>query len=524
MSHKVNLVRVLTTATGNSTPITLGARYSTLFKTPAEAGAIDGRTYTYLIVDGNDYEYGRGVYTASGTSLSRNALESRVAGTLGTSRLNLSGTAQVRFVELAEDMDGVRGTRAVTGTTDVLMNSDHGYVVTFSNASAVAASLAQAGTGNAFLDGWTLFVKNKGAGAVTITPATSTIDGAATLVLAQNQGAMIWSDGTNYQAFRLGNIWDGPVPLTSAQRGQAAANLQIVMPPQGRLTLASATPVMTTNQSAKTTIYYTPYIGNQIPIYDGTNFVPTAFAEISVATTDTTKNPSAIGASKVNDWFVWNDNGTLRLTHGPDWTNDTTRSNGISYASGILVNNDPVTNGPAATRGTYVGTTRSNASSQLDWIYGGAATGGSPAWFGVWNAYNRVEVSTQVTDTTVIWTSPQNTVRALDNSNNNRVSYICGIAEDVISARVQYVAAGSVGGDNIGVGIGYDSVSVISGAVSTVGGTLFVPCLGEFATTSQGFHVMQALDVHQGNTATASVLGQFAPGYVQGALTVKLKA
>lgn len=203
MSHKVNLVRVLTAATGNSTPITLGARYSTLFKTPAEAGAIDGRPYTYLIVDGNDYEYGRGVYTASGTSLSRNVMESRVAGTIGTSRLNLSGTAQVRFVELAEDMDGVRGTRAVTATTDVLMNSDHGYVVTFSNASAIAASLAQAGAGNAFLDGWTLLVKNKGAGPVTITPATSTIDGAATLVLAQNQGAMIWSDGTNYQSFKF---------------------------------------------------------------------------------------------------------------------------------------------------------------------------------------------------------------------------------------------------------------------------------------------------------------------------------
>lgn len=206
MSHKINLVRVLTAATGNSSPIQLDNAYSQLFMTPAEAGAMNGRTYSYFIVDGNNWEYGRGVYTSSGTTLARNVIASRSGGTLGTSRINLTGTAQVRFVELAEDMDGVRGTRAVTGTSDTLNNSDLGYAVTYSNASAVAVSLAQAGASNLFLDGWAVFVKNKGAGAVSITPATSTIDGAATLVLQQGQAAMIWSDGTNYQAIKFGVV------------------------------------------------------------------------------------------------------------------------------------------------------------------------------------------------------------------------------------------------------------------------------------------------------------------------------
>jgi hypothetical protein len=242
MSHKVNLVRVLTAATGNSTPITLGTKYSNLFMTPAEAGAMDGRVYTYLIVDGNDFELGRGAYTASGTSLARTTvLYSRIAGTLGTSRITLSGTAQVRFIESAEDMDGVRGTRAVTGTSDTLNNSDLGFAVTYSNASAVVVSLAQASVSNLFLDGWAVWVKNKGAGAVTITPATSTIDGAATLVLAQNQGALIWSDGTNYQSFKfrgdLGSAavradtdfvrTDAAQSLTATQQAQARANAGI---------------------------------------------------------------------------------------------------------------------------------------------------------------------------------------------------------------------------------------------------------------------------------------------------------
>ena len=215
MSHKVNLVRVFTAATGTSTPITLGSAYSQLFMTPAEAGAMDGRVYTYLIVDGNDWEMGRGAYTASGTSLARTTIiASRIAGTLGTSRITLSGTAQVRFIEAAEDMDGVRGTRVVTGTSDVLANSDQGYVVTYSNASAIGVSLAQAGSSNLFLAGWATIVQNTGGGTVTITPATSTINGAATLTLATGMGALIWSDGTNYRAYFI----PGTKPLLTSEK------------------------------------------------------------------------------------------------------------------------------------------------------------------------------------------------------------------------------------------------------------------------------------------------------------------
>jgi hypothetical protein len=125
----------------------------------------------------------------------------------------------------------------------------------------------------------------------------------------------------------------------STQLQASAAASGILTLPQGTgLTLVTATPVMTTTQSAKTTIFYTPYHGNLVPIYDGTNMVPTAVAEISVATTDTTKSPAAIGASKVNDWFVWSDAGTIRIGHGPDWTSDTARSAGTALVmvNGIL--------------------------------------------------------------------------------------------------------------------------------------------------------------------------------------------
>jgi len=215
----------------------------------------------------------------------------------------------------------------------------------------------------------------------------------------------------------------GPTGATGGAGGGGGGGLDR---PQGRLTLQSATPVMTTTQSAKTTIYYTPYVGDQVPLYDGSSMVMTTFAELSVATTDTTKSPAAIGASKVNDWFVWSDAGTVRISHGPDWTSDTARSAGTALVmvNGVLLNNASITNGPAAQRGTYVGTTRSNASSQLDWILPSTAVGGGKGTLAVWNAYNRVLSGGVCIDTTASWITASTTISAKNASANNAIAFV----------------------------------------------------------------------------------------------------
>lgn len=84
-----------------------------------------------------------------------------------------------------------------TGTTYTVVSGDYGKLITFNNAGAIAVTLPQA-TGS-FTTGFYIYVQNLGAGAVTITPTTSTINGAATLVVNQNFGCKIVSDGTNYQ-------------------------------------------------------------------------------------------------------------------------------------------------------------------------------------------------------------------------------------------------------------------------------------------------------------------------------------
>lgn len=88
--------------------------------------------------------------------------------------------------------------RATTTTSEALANSDQGKLVTFSNAGAVACTIAQAGSGGNFAAGWVASLKNLGVGTVTCTPTTSTVDGAATVTLTTGQGLDLYSDGTNY--------------------------------------------------------------------------------------------------------------------------------------------------------------------------------------------------------------------------------------------------------------------------------------------------------------------------------------
>ena len=103
---------------------------------------------------------------------------------------------------------------AQTGTSYTILAKDRGKLVTHTNAAAIAVTLPQANT-TGFGADWFYYTQNRGAGAVTITPTTSTIDGAATLVLNQNEGVLIMSDGTNYFTVR-GKQAGGAAPGGSA--------------------------------------------------------------------------------------------------------------------------------------------------------------------------------------------------------------------------------------------------------------------------------------------------------------------
>ena len=76
-------------------------------------------------------------------------------------------------------------TNTQTGVSYTYVTGDRGKTVIHSNTLAIAATLPTAGA--SFPDGWYMMVTNSGAGTLTITPMTSTINGAATFVLQTGQ-------------------------------------------------------------------------------------------------------------------------------------------------------------------------------------------------------------------------------------------------------------------------------------------------------------------------------------------------
>ena len=90
----------------------------------------------------------------------------------------------------------VHAPSAQSGAGYTAVSGDWGKLLTLSNAAAEVLTLPQAGVN--FPNGWYVDVENTGAGTWTITPTTSTIDGASSLALSTNQGVRVFSNGANY--------------------------------------------------------------------------------------------------------------------------------------------------------------------------------------------------------------------------------------------------------------------------------------------------------------------------------------
>lgn len=91
--------------------------------------------------------------------------------------------------------------RAVASTPDTVTTSDYGRVVEYNSAGAVAVQLPQA-TGS--FAAFSFYASNIGAGTVTISPISGTINGASNLALLTGEAAFIVSDGANWHIVRAG--------------------------------------------------------------------------------------------------------------------------------------------------------------------------------------------------------------------------------------------------------------------------------------------------------------------------------
>lgn len=173
----VNLVRVTCLSTG-TVALQLGPALSAFRGVEA---LIDGYTYSYAIQQGGNYEFGRGIWTASLGTLSRGVIGS----SYGNSPIPLLANAIIVFPALAEDLQvpgpqglpgaaGAPGEQGATGATGAGINMP---------------VVGRAGSRTLSVDDENTYQRWSDAGAVTVTiPAEADVPIATASVFAIEQG------------------------------------------------------------------------------------------------------------------------------------------------------------------------------------------------------------------------------------------------------------------------------------------------------------------------------------------------
>lgn len=342
----------------------------------------------------------------------------------------------------------------------------------------------------------------------TYTTRAGSVANANPVVLDANGEADVWmSPGVAYK-FVLKNSAD--VTQWTVDNIPSAAEQDLTADvgtdPGGRLTLTTGTPVDANDVTGATTIFYSPYKNNKVPLYDGSGWsLYTVSSELSQATSDNTKSPAAVAASTCYDLFVWNDSGVLRLSRGPAWSNSGTGTSSRGTGAGTTelerkdgrwVNKVSISNGPAAQRGLYVGTVCSDASSQIN---------DSLAKRHVWNTYNRVRKQMKLADSTTTWSYSTDTFRQARATATNQLDLVAGLTEDAAEIRVVSTAKNTASGNRCSVGIGLDSTtSSVANAVqhgAFAVAAIYVPTTASYAQAlTPGRHIFVWLERASGGT------------------------
>lgn len=188
-----------------------------------------------------------------------------VNGIINANQLNgvdtdMSAAAEDDVATINAAGDLALATPGLTARTDAdgtvaLLSTDRGKQVNASNGTANAISIAQAGTAG-FEAGYVAYACQTGAGAATITPTTSTINGAANFTFSSQYAcARVRSDGTNYEASLLLPTATSGAP-TDAQYVTLATNATLSA--ERVLTGTASQITVTDNGAGSTVVLSTP--------------------------------------------------------------------------------------------------------------------------------------------------------------------------------------------------------------------------------------------------------------------------
>jgi len=209
---------------------------------------------------------------------------------------------------------------------------------------------------------------------------------------------------------------------------------------QGRLTATSGTPVTTGDVAGATAIYFTPYGGNRIALYDGTaSWHIRTFSEITISLVGLT-------ASRPYDIFAYDNAGTVTI-ETLAWTNATTRATALTLQNGVYVKS-------GATTRRYLGTVYINAS--------GGQTDDTYTKRYIWNYYNRVVRGLRRLEDANSWTYTTAAWRQANASSANQVDVVIGVNETIVDLRLLVLSSNTNVITNNFAGIGLDSTSAIA--------------------------------------------------------------
>lgn len=270
---------------------------------------------------------------------------------------------------------------------------------------------------------------------------------------------------------RLIGVADSSTSIVLASDAQGSTNPRVC---EGRLTLETGVPISTSDQTAKTTVYFAPYQGNQIALYSssvGWRLYP--FTQLSIAVPSTTNS--------LYDVFAYVSSGVPALELSAAWTSDTARFGSGAYAS-LLPTQDGVevksTDGAAidATR-RYLGTFRTTGSS--------GQTEDSLAKRYLYNRYHQIRRAMRVTEATNSWTYASTTIRQANAATANQLDCVIGAIGATVSVRVLVFASQSAGSAAaLGVGIGEDATNAIASGMLGGSRAAFNSSGGEFIELS----------------------------------------
>jgi hypothetical protein len=231
------------------------------------------------------------------------------------------------------------------------------------------------------------------------------------------------------------------ITLSRNSSSAVATALQDISLAQGRLTLTSGTPITTSDVTGASTIYFTPFRGNQIALWNGTIWQAQNFSELSLAL-------SGLTSGLPYDVFIYNNSGTLTL-EAVAWTSSSARATALTTQNGIYVKS-------GSTSHRYLGTFITTGATTTEDSYANRY---------VWNYYNRAKKWGSYADATS-HTYSTNAWRQWNANANAKLNFVVGVIEETINASV--VMWGSASSATGYFGIGVNSTSTASATFGEV--------------------------------------------------------